>query len=66
MISKSRFLAAPWIGMLEADAWRIRAEHANAMARRLAAQMPFPLTHPVEANGVFVQMDDAPFARLAA
>ena len=40
------------------------AAHANAMARRLADAMPFKVTHPVEANGVFVEMDDATLARL--
>jgi threonine aldolase len=64
LTSKARFLAAPWIGMLEAGAWTTRAAHANAMARRLAAAMPFPITHPVEANGVFVAMDDAALQRL--
>jgi threonine aldolase len=29
------------------------------MARKLAALMPFPVKHPVEANGVFVEMDEA-------
>ncbi len=28
------------------------------MAARLAAAMPFPIIHPVEANGVFVEMDE--------
>jgi threonine aldolase len=51
LTSKSRFLAAPWVGMLESRAWTRRAAHANAMARRLAAGMPFPVSHPVEANG---------------
>jgi threonine aldolase len=59
MVSKSRFLAAPWIGMLETGDWTRRAGHANAMAQRLAALVPFPLAHPVEANGVFVRMDEA-------
>ena len=45
LTSKARFLAAPWIGMLEGGAWQARAAHANAMARRLAAAMPFPITH---------------------
>ena len=65
LTSKSRFLAAPWVGMLESGAWTERAGHANAMARRLAAKMPFPINHPVEANGVFVEMDDATLERLA-
>jgi len=64
LVSKARFLAAPWIGMLESGAWSERARHANAMATRLAGSMPFPVTHPVEANGVFVEMDEARLARL--
>jgi threonine aldolase len=66
LVSKSRFLAAPWIGMLETGAWTVRAAHANAMARRLAEQMPFPIAHPVDANAVFVAMDEPTLARLHA
>ena len=62
--SKGRFLTAPWIGMLESGAFVERAGHANAMARRLAALMPFKVRHPVEANAVFVEMDDGPLDRL--
>jgi threonine aldolase len=64
--SKGRFLAAPWIGMLETGTWAVRAAHANAMAKALAARMPFPLAHPVQANAVFVDMDEAALARLQA
>jgi threonine aldolase len=64
LTSKARFLAAPWIGMLENGAWSGRAAHANAMAKRLAAAMPFPITHPVEANAVFVTMDEPTLGRL--
>ena len=64
--SKGRFFAAPFIGMLEDGAFIRHAAHANAMARRLAAQMPFPLAHPVESSGVFVVMDDSTLARLHA
>ncbi|MGH7025282.1 MAG: beta-eliminating lyase-related protein [Caulobacteraceae bacterium] len=64
LVSKARFLAAPWIGMLKTGAWTGRAGHANAMASRLAALMPFPLVHPVEANGVFVAMDETARRRL--
>ncbi|MFN3584889.1 beta-eliminating lyase-related protein [Phenylobacterium sp.] len=56
--SKGRFYAAPFIGMLESGAFLRHAAHANAMARKLAALMPFPVVHPVEANGVFVEMDE--------
>jgi threonine aldolase len=64
--SKSRFLAAPWIGMLETGAWLERARHANAMARKLAELMPFQIAHPVQASAVFAHMDDAALARLHA
>jgi threonine aldolase len=64
LVSKARYLAAPWIGMLESGAWLSRSVHANAMAKRLAGAMPFRVTHPVESNGVFVEMDDAALARL--
>lgn len=64
--SKGRFYAAPFIGMLQSGAFIERAAHANAMAARLAALMPFALRHPVEANAVFVEMDDPTLARLHA
>ena len=64
--SKGRYLSSPWIGMLRSGAWTGRARHANAMARKLAALMPFKVRHPVEANAVFVEMDDAALERLRA
>ncbi|MEW6018703.1 MAG: beta-eliminating lyase-related protein, partial [Pseudomonadota bacterium] len=64
--SKSRFYAAPFVGMLESGAFIDRAAHANRMAARLAKACPFPLTHPVEANAVFVEMDEARLAALRA
>lgn len=64
--SKGRFYAAPFIGMLEDGALLRHAAHANAMAKRLAALTPFPVRHPVEANGVFVEMDEAALKRLHA
>jgi threonine aldolase len=64
--SKGRFYAAPFIGMLRDGAVQRHAAHANAMAQRLAQAMPFKLTHPVEANGVFVEMDEPTRLRLGA
>ncbi len=64
--SKGRFYAAPFIGMLEDGAMFHHAAHANAMATRLAGMMPFSVRHPVEANAVFVEMDDARLAALQA
>jgi threonine aldolase len=62
--SKSRFYSAPWIGMLESGAFTDRARHANAMAQKLAAAIPFKVLHPVQANGVFVEMDEPTRLRL--
>jgi len=58
--SKARFLASPFLGLLETGAWEGGAAHANLMAQTLAAgiasRTPFVLAHPVEANAVFVRM----------
>jgi threonine aldolase len=60
LASKMRFLAAPWLGVLEDGAWLRHAGHANAMAQRLArslATIPgVRLLAPVEANGVFCDL----------
>lgn len=64
--SKGRFYAAPFIGMLEEGAILRHAAHANAMTGKLAALMPFEVTHPVEANAVFVAMDEPTLKRLQA
>src|SRR6185295_7740026 len=60
LASKMRFLAAPWVGVLEDGAWLRHAAHANAMAARLAAavgELPGArLLAPAEANGVFVEL----------
>lgn len=68
--SKGRFLAAPFLGLLESNAWEDGAAHANLMAQKLAAGIeagsPFVLAHPVEANAVFVRMPPAAHARLNA
>ena len=66
LVSKARYLAAPWVGMLQTGAWTARAIHANAMARKLAALSPFPLAHAVEANAVFVTMDEPALRALRA
>jgi threonine aldolase len=68
LASKMRFLAAPWISMLEGGAWLRNAEHGNLCARRLAdgvATVPqVELICPVEANAVFLRMPDAMMAGL--
>jgi threonine aldolase len=60
--AKMRFVAAPWLGLLTGDAWLRNAQHANHAARRLADRLEkeagIESTFPVEANAVFVSMDE--------
>jgi threonine aldolase len=59
LASKMRFLAAPWVGLLQDGAWLRNARHANACAARLMADVAdvreFELMFPVEANAVFLR-----------
>ena len=59
LASKMRFLAAPWVGMLQSGAWLENARHGNACARQLAdaieALPGVELMFPVEANAVFLK-----------
>jgi threonine aldolase len=63
LASKMRFLAAPWIGMLRDGALLRHAAHANACARRLAAELAaipgVRVVHPCESDAVFAAMDPA-------
>ena len=60
--SKMRFLAAPWLALLTDDVWLGNAQHANRMARQLANRLQteakIDIVFPVEANAVFVRMND--------
>ena len=60
--SKMRFLAAMWMGLLTGDVWLRNAQHANRAARQLATQLQHmakvQVVFPVEANAVFVRLDD--------
>jgi threonine aldolase len=66
--SKMRFISAQLEALLTDDLWRRNAEHANAMARRLAdgvRDIPgVRITQPVEANVVFAILDPAVTERL--
>ena len=57
LASKMRFVSAQLVALLTDGLWRRNAEHANAMAARLAAgadAVPgVRVTRPVEANAVF-------------
>lgn len=60
LLAKMRYLAAPWVVLLESGAWLRNAHHANAMARLLASELSafseLRILYPVQANAVFVQM----------
>src|SRR6058998_3083957 len=60
--SKMRFFAAPWLGLLTGDAWLRNAQRANDGAQRLVDRLRkearIKSVFPVEANAVFVSMDE--------
>jgi threonine aldolase len=62
LASKMRFLSAPWVGMLGDGAWLRHARHANAMARRLEAELRHlpgvHIAYPVDSNSVFARLPD--------
>jgi len=57
-----RFLAAPWLGLLTRDIWLRNAQHANraanALASRLRKEAGIESVFPIEANAVFVSMNE--------
>jgi threonine aldolase len=60
LASKMRFIAAPWVGLLESGAWLAHASHANACAKRLEAGLRqvkgVEVIAPTEANAVFARL----------
>jgi threonine aldolase len=62
LASKMRFLAAPWVGLLESGAWQKNAEHANACARYFAERARridnIEVVTEVDANTVFLNAPD--------
>jgi threonine aldolase len=68
LASKMRYISAQLDALLSDELWLRNAEHANAMARRLAdgvrATAGVRITQPVEANAVFAILDPAVTARL--
>jgi threonine aldolase len=63
LASKMRFLAAPWVRMLESGAWLRYADHANTcateFARKLSDLPQVELMFKVEANAVFLKLPPA-------
>jgi threonine aldolase len=70
LASKMRFLAAPWIGLLQDGTWLKNAAHANQSAAQLEEQLTkipeLRILMPRQANSVFVQMPPALIERLHA
>jgi threonine aldolase len=62
LASKMRFLAAPWIGLMESGAWLRNAAHANGCARYFADQIAtipgIQMSRGIEANAVFITTSD--------
>jgi threonine aldolase len=60
LASKMRFQSSQWAAVLESGAWLRHANHANAMAARLAASLAglpgVRLLLPVDVNAVFVEL----------
>src|SRR6202030_3524049 len=56
LASKMRFVAAPWLGLLNDNVWLRNAQHANRAAQRLSDQLrsaaKIDIVFPVEANAV--------------
>lgn len=63
LISKMRFVAAPWLGAFETGAWLRNAQHANTSAAylelRLRAIPGVQVMFPRQANAVFVKLPEA-------
>jgi len=69
LLSKHRFVAAPFVASLRDGAWLRHAAHANAMAARLAAglsDLGVEIPVPTQANGVFARLSDEVDAALRA
>jgi threonine aldolase len=67
LLSKHRFVTAPFERVLRTGAWLTHAAHANAMAATLARgleSLGYTLPHPTQANGVFVQLSPRADAHL--
>lgn len=68
LASKMRFISAQLLALLDDDLWLRSAQHANAMAARLAAgvrSIPgVTITQPVQANAVFATLPLAVTERL--
>lgn len=62
LCSKMRYLSAPWVGLLENNAWLRNASNANACALHLRKGLEsidgIELAYPTDANAVFAKMPE--------
>jgi threonine aldolase len=68
LVSKMRFLAAPWVGLLDDGAWIENARHSNRcaqlLAQKLAAVLETGPVFPCEASAVFLHLPEQLVAQL--
>lgn len=68
--SKTRYVSAQLLAMLDDDLWCANATHANSMADRLAAGLQalpdVRIVHPVDANAVFAALPEGVAEQLRA
>jgi threonine aldolase len=68
LASKTRFLAATWLALLDDDLWLRNARKANSAARQLSEELRRithePAAFPVEANAVFVSLSADVYDRI--
>jgi threonine aldolase len=61
VVSKTRYLSAPWLGLLNDSVWLKNARHANACARLLGNGLEargIRMAFPVQTNAVFACLRD--------
>ncbi len=66
LLSKSRYAAAQLLTYVRTGLWRTHAQRANRLAQRIAAAAATRLSHPVEANELFLDLGAAGKAALRA
>ena len=67
LLSKHRFVSAPFAATLEDGSWLKHAKHANAMAKQLAdglARLSYHMPLKTQSNAVFVRLSDIQQAHL--
>jgi threonine aldolase len=59
LLSKSRYAAAQLLTYVESGLWRSNASRANRLAQQIAGAAGSQLSHPVEANELFLELGAA-------